>query len=90
MIKVYFVWFFLINGVWTPGSEFEGWAIREAGQNFAVNEVDKKMATCEIGQELAKQVNADIQKNPDGADLPGIDKKVHGATVACFQVTFPQ
>lgn len=90
MIKVFFVWFFLINGVWTPASEFEGWAVREAGQNFAANEVEKKMTTCELGQTLAEGINKDIQAKPEGSDLPGVPHKVHGVTVACFQVKFPQ
>jgi hypothetical protein len=87
---VFFVWFFLVNGVWTPASEFEGWAVREAGQGFEKHEYDKKLLTCEFGQELAKETNKRIQANPDGADMPGVPHKVHGAYVACIPVEFPQ
>lgn len=89
MIKVFAMWFFLVNGVWQPGSNFDGWGPHEAGQNFGAEEVDKKMATCEIGQAFAMGINDTLKSKPQGEHMEGVGV-IHGAVVSCFKVTFPE
>jgi hypothetical protein len=88
MTTVFVLWFFLVNGAWQPGSNFEGWGAIESGQKFAAEEVDKKMASCELGQAFAVGINDSLKSKPEGEHMDGIGT-VHGVTVACFKVTFP-
>jgi len=88
--KVFYVLFFLINGQWEPASNYEGYAVKEAGQTYEAHEIDKKMAICELGQELLKETNKNIQKDPEGANMPGVPVKIHGVSAACFKVELPQ
>jgi hypothetical protein len=90
LIKVFYLTWFLIGGQWHPGTDFDGWAIREAGTNFAATEIDKKMASCEIGQALMEEINKELQKKPEGAKMPGIEENVHGVYAQCMKISFPQ
>lgn len=90
MIKVFYVLFFLVNGTWVPASNYEGYAVKEAGINFEASEIEKKMAACELGQAFLAETNKRIQQDPEGAEMPGVPVKIHGVTAACFKVEFPQ
>jgi hypothetical protein len=73
----YALFFFLVNGAWTPGWQFEGWAPVA---------VSGGITQCEQAKGDAENANAALKFNPE--DWDGIGK-VSGTFIKCIQVFYP-
>lgn len=79
-MKTFALWFFLLNGSWTPGWYLDGWAPPE---------VSGGIVACEALKAEVEGLNQEYKQNPS-TGVHGIEGEVSGVYVKCLQVFYPK